>query len=136
MNRCSKLACGCGLTLVLAGYVGYPAVFKPRPRPGPDGIEALVERAAALGLHWCYVHGPASVTLSVKPLTAEQANALHLGLPAGAWVGAARVYRRSESTTKGVDLESYPGLARVDLESAVVIGDPAVVKMLLEGLRP
>jgi hypothetical protein len=136
MNLRSKLACGCGVTLVLAGYVGCPAVLRPRPRSGPDDIEALVERAEARGLHACYVHGPASVTLSVKPLTAEQANALHLGLPPGAWAGAARVYRSSLRTSRGVDLETYPGLARTEFGSAVVIGDPEVVKMLMGGPGP
>jgi hypothetical protein len=122
-----------GAVAVPAAVVLSWSVLGPRPQAELGGIEDVVRRAEVLGLYCCYPHGPATVTLSTRPLTVEHANRLHLGRQPQAWAGKARVYRRSVGTSPGVDLESYPGLARVEVKAVVIIGDPDVVRMLLDG---
>jgi hypothetical protein len=134
MGRIRFMACGA--VAALATVVPFWVVPQRRPQPEFGGIEGVVRRAEALGLPGRHTHGPASVTLSVRPLTADQANGLHLGLPPQTWAGKVRVYQRSVRTSSGVDLESYPGLARAEVGSVLIIGDPEVVQMLLDGQAP
>jgi hypothetical protein len=141
MNRFALGVCGIAAALLLIVAcpqcrVGYG---NPDPLAQLHGIPGTVKRAESLGLYWCGRHGPdkdTSVTVSVKPITPEQANGLHLARPPQAWAGRARIYKQFAGGAQGVDLEAHPGLARVDLEAVIIIGDPDVVRMLVEHHRP